>query len=79
MQSGSSYASYLLRLQQVQNDGQAIWVASIQSTETREQRRFASVDGLLEFLRSEYGDCDVRFGEDAGATAARRAETDRAD
>lgn len=57
MQPKSTYASYLLRLWQVQNDGHAAWIASIQSPTTGEQRRFASVSALLAFLQAEFGDC----------------------
>ena len=51
------YASYLFRFWQVQNGKRATWVVSIQSTTTGEQRRFPSVDALLEFLRAEFGGC----------------------
>jgi hypothetical protein len=51
------YASYLLRLWQMQNDQQTIWVASIQDPATGEKRPFASVGALLQFLQAEFGEC----------------------
>ena len=50
------YASYLLRLWQVQDDEQAAWVASVQSTATGEQRSFGSIEALLDFVRAQYGE-----------------------
>ena len=67
MQPKSTYASYLLRLWQVQNDGQAVWIASIQSPATGEQRRFASVSALLAFLQAEFGDSPAPDCDDAAA------------
>ncbi len=52
-----SYASYLLRFRCVQGDQGRTWVASIQSTATSEQRRFANLDALLQFLRDRFGEC----------------------
>ena len=40
MEQKLSYASYLLRLRQVENNRRVIWVASLQSTATGEQRPF---------------------------------------
>lgn len=57
MEQKLSYASYLLRLRQVENNRRVIWVASLQSTATGEQRPFADLDALVEFLRAEFGDC----------------------
>lgn len=57
MQSNATYASYLLRLRQVRNDESPTWVASLQSTANGEQRLFPSVEALVRFLGTEYGDC----------------------
>jgi hypothetical protein len=52
------YTSYLLRLQWVQNDGQPIWIASMQCTKTGELCQFPNIETLVQFLREEYGECD---------------------
>jgi hypothetical protein len=59
VQSHRSYASYLLRLRQVQKDEHLTWVASVQSTASGEQRSFSSVDALVQFLQIEYGECEA--------------------
>ncbi len=58
MQLNPRYASYLLRLWQVQNDQQTTWVASIQDPTTGEHRPFASVGALVHFLQAEFGECN---------------------
>jgi hypothetical protein len=40
----------------VQNNDRPVWVASVQSTATGEQRPFADLEALVEFLRAEFGD-----------------------
>jgi hypothetical protein len=62
VQPNATYASYLLRLRQVRNDEHLVWVASIQSTASDERRSFPSVNALVRFLESEYGECDARCG-----------------
>lgn len=57
MQPNTIYASYLLRLRQVQDNGRAVWVASLQSTVSGELRSFPSVEALVRFLETEYGGC----------------------
>jgi hypothetical protein len=52
----SRYASFMLRLQQAQNDNHPTWLASIQSTKTGELRWFPSLDALVTFLRDEFGE-----------------------
>ena len=66
-----TYASYLLRFWQVQNDKHAVWVVSVQSTATGGLRRFPNVEALIEFLRSEFGRREPAAGE---AMAQERAE-----
>ncbi len=67
--ANENYASYLLRLRCVQGDKGRIWVASIQSTATSDQRRFANLDALLQFLWDEFGDSKAR--KDASPAMAR--------
>ena len=78
MQFSAGYASYLLRLRQVRNGEQLTWVASTQSTVTGEQRSFPSVEALLEFLQTTYGECGGRFSRNGDSTDARRVEATRA-
>jgi hypothetical protein len=55
MISNAGYASYVLRLRNMQNDCQATWLASLQSTATGEQRSFPSVEALATYLLAEFG------------------------
>ena len=56
MTSNNRYASFMLRLQQAQNDNRPTWLVSIQSTKTGNLRRFPSLDALITFLRDEFGE-----------------------
>jgi hypothetical protein len=49
----SDYRAYLLRLWRSRRWGQMTWDASLESAETREIDRFASLDDLFDFLRQE--------------------------
>ncbi len=51
------YASYMLRLQWMQNDDCPTWVVSMQSTKTGETRWFSDLDALYQFLRIEFALC----------------------
>ncbi len=55
MQIDRDYASYLLRLQRLQNEEHLVWVVSIQSAVSGERRLFASVDAFTQFLQAEFG------------------------
>ena len=44
------YASYLLRLWQVQSQGELVWRASLEQSSTGERRAFASLTALYAFL-----------------------------
>jgi hypothetical protein len=48
---GRQYASYLLRLWQVESKGQLVWRASLEDSRSGERQGFASVGALLAFLR----------------------------
>ena len=50
-----NYHSYMLRLKQLQADGIQTWVVSMQNTQTGHQQVFSSINGLLEFLQTEFG------------------------
>ncbi len=51
------YASFMLRMQLIQNDDHPAWVVSMQSTKTGELRRFPNLDALVQFLQGEFGNC----------------------
>jgi hypothetical protein len=57
----SNYLSYLLRLWQVENHGEApgadeaIWRASLESARTGEREIFANLNDLFDFLRELTG------------------------
>jgi hypothetical protein len=54
-----NYASYLLRFRCVRRDDRRTWIASIQSTATGEVSGFPNLDALVQFLRDEFGDCEI--------------------
>jgi hypothetical protein len=62
MERKPSYASYLLRLRQVEDNRRLVWMPSLQSTATGEQHPFADLDALVEFLRVEFGSCELMPG-----------------
>lgn len=64
MAPNKRYASFMLRLQWLQNDDHPAWVASMQSSATNELRWFPNVDALVQFIRDEFDD-----REDARETA----------
>ena len=47
------YLAYLLRLWAVMVDGQPAWRASLESTQTGQQRGFATLAQLMAFLEAE--------------------------
>jgi hypothetical protein len=49
----TGYTSYLLRLWPVQNAGRVVWRASLESTRTADQHRFATVEQLVTFLHQQ--------------------------
>jgi hypothetical protein len=57
MTSDIRYASFMLRLQWMENDDHPAWVVSMQSTKTGELRWFSNLDALVQFLQGEFGNC----------------------
>jgi len=54
MNSGKgSYLAFMLRLWPVEQDGEIVWRASLESPLTGERRGFASLEALIAFLRGE--------------------------
>ncbi|MBI5031386.1 MAG: hypothetical protein HZB51_12725 [Chloroflexi bacterium] len=49
----NDYASYLLRVWQVESDGKRIWRASLENVHTGERRGFASLELAFTFLREQ--------------------------
>ena len=69
----NDYASYLLRLWKVEEDGQVIWRASLEDTRKADRRNFSSLAALIAFLQAEFGPAACQ-GSD---TRGRKDETDR--
>jgi hypothetical protein len=61
------YISYLLRLWQIEIQGQLVWQASLEDSRTGKRQGFASVDALLAFLRQVI-DGGARAREDGDPT-----------
>jgi len=53
MNKSPRYLSYLLRLWQTDDQGQAVWRASLEYPGTRERQGFADLDELFEFLQTQ--------------------------
>ena len=53
MDKSLRYFSYLLRLWQTDDQGRAVWRASLESPGTRERLGFANLDDLLKFLETQ--------------------------
>jgi len=49
------YLAYMLRLWQVDSDGEPAWRASLESPHTGERKGFASLEALFDFLRQRTG------------------------
>jgi hypothetical protein len=59
------YLSYLLRLWQIESEGELVWRASLESPHTGERRGFASLKALFAFLQQQ---ADVVPDGDSGET-----------
>ena len=55
------YMAYLVRLWQVNGEGQPAWRASIEDPHTGEQRGFASLENLVAFLREQMEETSSRI------------------
>ena len=51
-----NYASYLLRLWKAEEQGQRIWLASLENALTGERKNFASLAALVQFLQDQFGE-----------------------
>jgi hypothetical protein len=52
-QERPDYLSYLLRLWRAQEKGRDVWRASLQSPQSGEQVRFATLEALIDYLRQQ--------------------------
>ena len=50
-----AYQAYLLRLWRTGSKEKAVWRASLECSDTRQRKGFASLDDLFEFLREQSG------------------------
>ena len=48
-----SYLAFMLRLWPVEQDGEMVWRASLESPLTGERRGFATLEALIAFLQAE--------------------------
>jgi hypothetical protein len=49
------YLAYMLRVWRTQRDGKTAWRVSLKSAQTRECRRFGSLEDLFDYLRQQAG------------------------
>lgn len=52
----ATYRSYLLRLWQVEQNGNFTWRCSLEEARTGQRQNFASIQGLLSYLLAETGE-----------------------
>ncbi len=69
MPLNAGYSSYLLRLWQLPQGRQVVWVASLHNAAGGEQHSFRSVEALIAFLRAEYGACQPATRENTPGAA----------
>jgi hypothetical protein len=60
-QAHRGYASYLLRLWQVQDNDHWMWRASLESSQSGEKWFFANLDDLLVFVRTKTSELSLDF------------------
>lgn len=46
----SNYQSYMIRIWYVENEGEMLWRATLESASTGERVGFSSIQGLLDYL-----------------------------
>ena len=64
-----NYASYLLRLRQVEQAGQLVWRATLESIQTGERECLVDAQALADFLLDRFGTVPIGIvtpGEDSG-------------
>ncbi len=56
------YVSYLLRLWQAQDNGDWVWRATLECSQTGRRWAFTNLDGVLTFLRAQTSELSVDQG-----------------
>jgi hypothetical protein len=69
------YVAYLLRLWQVEEGGNTVWRASLESPQTGERRGFASLADLFAFLEKEV--CRVVQDRPAASEGGKGGDIDK--
>ena len=67
MHTESKYQSYLLRLWLVEENGNRVWRASLEVTQSGEKHGFASLESMFAFLKEQ------TRGSETGAVAPQRS------
>jgi hypothetical protein len=49
-----NYASYLLRLRQIEQDGLLVWRATLESIQTGRRENFSDMQALVDFLADRF-------------------------
>ena len=68
MDTNKDYCSFFLRLKQLQTADLQTWVISMQDVHTGRQQIFSNLDGLIQFLQTEFGDAPVKKDSSQSAT-----------
>lgn len=76
-----NYQSYMLRLWQAPNQGEKVWLASLEDPHTGERLGFASLDALVAYLRERTAAAIQNSTHElpSGSTAARNVRQTPAD
>ena len=68
----TTYRSYVLRLWRSSTEEGALWRASLEDVQTGERVGFASLEALMEYLRTmAAGSCEERRAKAMGETASK--------
>lgn len=60
LDTNKDYCSFFLRLKPLQTADLQTWVISMQNVHTGRQQIFSNLDGLIQFLQTEFGDAPVQ-------------------
>jgi hypothetical protein len=60
LDTNKDYCSFFLRLKPLQTADLQTWVISVRDIHTGRQQIFSNLDGLIQFLQSEFGDTPVQ-------------------
>jgi hypothetical protein len=68
LDSNKDHCSFFLRLKQLQTADLQTWVISVQDIHTGHQQIFSNLDGLIQFLRTEFADVPVQIDSSQSVT-----------